>query len=383
MAKKNEYITEIKYPSGYTVYKIRLHYLDENGIRKEIAMTFNEKTYGTKQKALEQAKKELAIKKASIHNETIIKEKSYTLKDVFELTLIQKNVRLSTKDHWEKYYNKYIASKINEKRKFKSIKYFEIQDTLNVLSDCCTNDTINRVSGLWKRLYDVAIRNDIVIKDESRKIEKPQSELIETKREKTTSAEEIDEIIHNIKIKSKSDNRNAFLMRKAIRILYYTGMRTQEVFAIKKSNLSFIDGHYYYLINESLGTSTKEKDVIRQTKTYASIRTIPLNDELKTDIEELMKNSESDYLFIGNNGKFLFGENTIQYVNRYKPKDSTFTLYVCRNNFHTILETNGIDLRTIDELVGHKTQNTTISYVRSNNELKWKAINLMPKLQEF
>lgn len=382
MTKKNEYIVKMKLVSGDIAYRVRLHYLDENGVDKEISKCFNEKKYGTKQKALEQAKKELVRMKMSIQNETVVKEKSYTLREVFELTLNQKNVRLSTKDHWEKYYNKFIASKINEKRKFKSIKYFEIQNTLNILSDCCTNDTINRVSGLWKRLYDVAIRNDIVIKDESRKIEKPQSELIETKREKTTSAEEIDEIIYNIKSKSKSNNRNAFLMRKAIRILYYTGMRTQEVFAMKKSNLSFIDGHYYYLINESLGTSSKEKDVIRQTKTHASIRTIPLNDELKTDIEELIENNESDYLFIGNNGKFLFGENTIQYTNRYKPKDSTFTLYVCRNNFHTVLETNGVDLRTIDELVGHKTQSTTLSYVRSNNELKWKAINLMPKLQE-
>ena len=50
-------------------------------------------------------------------------------------------------------------------------------------------------------------------------------------------------------------------------------------------------------------------------------------------------------------------------------------VYLMEHNFVTQLITNGVDVRTVQELMGHATPVTTVSYARSSDDKKKEAIS--------
>ncbi len=366
MAKNNECI----YDRGSS-YQVKIPYYNEQGIRTSYSKTFAIKKYGTKQIALDEARKHRDEIRVKLANEQIIKtRKKYTLDEMFEYSMSLFSCRLGTKKKVQGTYNKYIKSYIGGQKDFSSIKFKDIQYCLNNMVSVAKNDTIQRVMSIWKRMYKHAIASDIVVKDETYNVSVPKSELIEIKKPMECTIDDVIDICNKIEDKHRS-KREALLLQGIIWIMWYTGMRPAEVCAL---NLDCIDlDNKWIHVRQSVGTSEKEAGVIRQTKNDYSIRDIEIvNNHLIKVINDLMPYAKDGYLFVRDNGRFIDGTYLSDMTRIYSK--GTFRPYMIRHQFATDLCNNGTDWRTLKDLMGHASSTMTIEYARSSNQTRRDAL---------
>jgi len=158
------------------------------------------------------------------------------------------------------------------------------------------------------------------------------------------------------KIISHSENRKSRLM---ISITYACGMRVSELLNLKTSDFKF---------EEKIG-------FIRQAKGKKDrIFNIPefLIKDLKKQIEK-QKERKQEHLFSGSNGR-LTERNFQKIVSLASKKAGIEKLvhpHTLRHSFATHLLENNIDIRKIQELLGHSSISTTEIYTHvSQQELK-------------
>ena len=364
MAKNNECIYERN-----DSYQVKIPYYDEYGKRTSYSKSFPIKKYGTRAKALEMAKKHRDEVRVKIANDMIVKEKHCTLDEVFEGWLSIYNCTLKTQDKLRGTYRKYIKEYFGADRDFASIKFDDIQKCLNNMVSICKDDTIQRARSIWNKMFRYAVGKDIVTKDETYNVITPKSDIITIKKPMTTSFDDMMNTIHLLDQKIEN-RRDSLLMQGALLIICYTGMRPAEVMALDKKNIDFDYMSIY--VCQSVGSTTTERNTIKKTKNENSIRYIPIVEGLIPVLNKLYEISTDDLLFRRDNGEIMNGNflsSACQRVtgNKFRP-------YTLRHQFSTDLLTNGADLRTVQELMGHADSSMTISYARSNAELKKHAL---------
>ena len=369
MAKNNECIEERKTSEGYS-YKVHIPYYDELGIRRFYSKAFSEKTYGTKSRALEEAKKHRDEIRVKLSKKMVVKQKKITLGALFKMAMDLYQCTLGTKKKVECTYNKYIKEFIGENRDFTTIRFNDIQMCLNNMVPIAKDDTIHRCFGIWKRLYRVAIASDFIYKDETINVAVPKSDLLENKKSMTTNYEQLFDVIEQIKLRMLN-KRDSKLCIGALMIQYYTGMRPSEVLALETKNIDLKRKMIY--VCQSVGTTSTEQNTIKKTKNENSVRYVPISDEIVETLKELSDDSIDGILFMRDNGKLMNGTFLSDVTRRFS--NGTFRPYMLRHQFSTDLLVNGTDLRTIQELMGHKESTMTLSYARSNDSLKISAIN--------
>ena len=364
MSYRNECIDEVK--SGY---RVRIGYYDDLGIRRFYSKSFAIKKYGTKQRALEYARKHRDEIKVKLANGLIVKEKHYSLDQIYMEQMSIYNTTLATKKKVEGTYNKYIRNYIGGDRDFSTIKFDDIQRCLNNMVSIAKDDTIQRALAIWKRLYRYAVAKDIVAKDETYNVSAPKSDIITIKKSMEISDEDFNRAIEMLDngIKNK---RESILVQGALIIMRYTGMRPSEVLGLEKKNIDFDFMSIY--VCQRVGTTSKEENVITHAKTEDSIRYIPMVEQLVPVFKKLFELSKGDLIFTKNNGTLMNG-TYLSDVCRIHTK-GLLRPYMLRHQFSTDLLVGGTDVRTIQELMGHRSSTMTIGYARSNDKLKREAI---------
>ena len=233
------------------------------------------------------------------------------------------------------------------------------------MADSSSQDEINRIFSIWKRIYKTAIFHNIAMYDLTLKVTVPKSNKVTIARSTVVTKETLIEI--SDLIIQRINNDDSALIYCALWIMYYTGMRPSEVYALEWKNIDRINKTIF--VCQAIGSTKSKKNTIVKTKTQSSIRTIPYPDEL----EEIFDMLESDtYLFKRKNGEFLNG-NYVSNILRRLSKGKLRT-YMLRHQFSTDLLTNNVDIRTVQELMGHTSGSMSLEYARSNPELMKKAI---------
>ncbi len=364
MAKISEYIEERK-----DSYRVHIPYNDELGIRRFYSKSFSIKKFGTKPAALKAARKHRDEIKFKLANKQIIKLKHYTLEEVFNGMMSIYTVTIATKDKVQGTYNKYIKSFIGGNRDFTSIKFDDIQKCLNNMVSTAKDDTIQRTFSIWKRMYHYAVAKDIIAKDETYNVTLPKSDIITIKKPMKTSFDELTAVLKLIDTKIEN-RRDSVLMQAALLIMYFTGMRPAEVMALDKRNID-LDCMSIYVC-QSVGSTSTEANTIKKTKNENSIRHIPIDPRLIPVLDKLYTMSSEGLLFIRDNGELMNGNFLSSACQRLTKNQ--FRPYTLRHQFSTDLLTNGNDIRTIQEMMGHASSTMTIGYARSNDELKRQAL---------
>ena len=364
MAKVGEYIEERN-----NSYRVHIPYCNEQGKRTFYSESFPFKKYGTKQKALEAAKKHRDEIKAMLANKQIVKVKHYTLEEVFNGMMSISPAAIATKKKVRCTYNKYIKSFIGANRDFASIKFDDIQKCLNKMVSIAKDDTIQRAHSIWESMYHYAVAKDIVVKDETYNVTRPKSDIITIKKPMTTSFEELTDVLKLIDTKIEN-RRDSLLMQAALLIMYFTGMRPAEVMALDKKNIDLNRMSIY--VCQSVGSTSTESNTIKKPKTENSIRYIPIDPRLIPVFNKLYAMSSEGLLFIRDNGELMNGNFLSSACQRLTKNQ--FRPYTLRHQFSTDLLTNGNDIRTIQEMMGHASSTMTIGYARSNDELKRQAL---------
>lgn len=114
-------------------------------------------------------------------------------------------------------------------------------------------------------------------------------------------------------------------------------------------------------------------------------RQIPLNDVCITAINTYLSvrpDVESDYLFISERKKG-FTVGGIQYLVKKYYKNAginikKYSTHDLRHTAATLMHNNGVDIRTLQEILGHADISTTQIYTHLNPEIKQKAVNNNP-----
>ena len=165
----------------------------------------------------------------------------------------------------------------------------------------------------------------------------------------TLSKDEVKKLLNELKTEKS---------KLMISLMYACGFRVSELTNLKISNLNF---------SEKIGH-------VRQAKGNKDrIFNIPefLVDELQ-DLVVLQKNSGQEFLFSGRSGKI--SERNLQKIVSLAAKRADLKNVHChtlRHSFATHLLENGIDIRKIQELLGHADLSTTQIYTHiSTEELK-------------
>lgn len=297
-------------------------------------------------------------------------EKPITVQECFNQITDIYVIRVETLRKLTIYFNKYIHPKEKELSK---ITRYDIINDLNSMVSIASDDTIQRVLSIWKNIFGVGIAKEYIKSDLTLHIQCPKSHLKPTsKRNELTTINCIEDLNKAIQSSQMSHN-DKIVIPLMLQTLFLTGMRPSECFALEKSDVDL--ENKTIMINKEVGSDLEDNWIIRQCKTKESNRVIPISDKLVPILEEALK-TKGDYLFPSNESYF---NNTIgdRLHKLAKKRGFDFHLYQCRHTFITTLFMNGVDLKTIQELVGQKINATTIGYVVSDDDKKKNAINII------
>ncbi|MBR2389004.1 MAG: site-specific integrase [Clostridia bacterium] len=159
----------------------------------------------------------------------------------------------------------------------------------------------------------------------------------------------------------------------------YTGMRKGEILALQWKDINFKDN----LINVYKSVQHEgNKPSIKDTKTEAGTRIVPLLKPLKERLEGITPRRAENYIFSDDGSQPLTNRRYITLYNEYKKKYGiTCTAHQLRHSFATIAFENGIDAKDVQELLGHKQLSTTLDIYTDFR--KSHLIKLTDKLNEI
>ena len=225
------------------------------------------------------------------------------------------------------------------------------------------------ISGI-RRFYDYLILEGLTKNNPMENIETPK---IGINLPTTLTVEEIDQIILNVKLGSKTGLRNVAI----IELLYSCGLRVSELINLKISDLFF---------NESLikvtGKGNKERfvPISNQSQLYINnyIKKIRIFNKINKGFE--------DTLFLNERGSGLSRVmifiilKELKKQSNIKKKIGPHTL---RHSFATHLIENGADLITIQKMMGHESITTTERYLHvSKKHLIESVMKFHPRNKE-
>ena len=360
--KKEKYIDQ-RYSDRTGLWTFRVNVRQAN-----ICKSFNEATYNDAKTAYEYAKAYRDKVVYQFNQGSVLKKTTLTIKDVFEESFDLLILREETKRKHRIYFERYI----HNEQPIKNLNQGMIIECLNDMVNDCSDDTINRIFSIWKRIVKTALVKEYIGRDYTLGIIVPKSHrLYKEKRPASTSKATLDLIIDEIGSSGltayEKESYKLFMLT-----LYYTGARPGEIFALNKN-----DVHDDYIsITKEIGSSLEEHHVVRTCKTESSIRNIPICKELKPILKRAMYLSECDILFATKENDYYDTNDVSTKIRKYSNKlGLEFHLYQLRHLFSSDLVRDGVDLRTIQELMGHASKGMTLSYARSDDSTKMKALS--------
>lgn len=201
-------------------------------------------------------------------------------------------------------------------------------------------------------------------KDPSETIERPK---IKKRLPSVLSISDIDNIL-NINTINDFDYRNKAMLE----LMYATGLRVSELVNLNVNDIDIANS-----VVRCFGKGNKE-------------RIIPIGDIAIDSIREYLERRSSmlkgyitDYLFINNHGNKLTRQGffkILKIIAKKQGVNKSFSPHTLRHSFATHLLENNVDLRIIQELLGHENISTTQVYTHlQNNLIKKNYDNYHPR----
>ena len=248
----------------------------------------------------------------------------------------------------------------------KEVNYSQIRYWVTVLVDQdLSNRSINRKISSLKTFYKFLVKIDEL---DCSPLSKHKALKTETKVQIPFSVDEIRSVL-DVNIGSDFE---AIRNKLIIELLYSTGIRRAELI-----NLKLIDVDFSQNQVKVLGKLNKE-------------RYIPLLENIQNTIRLYLKKRESlesiedeFYLILTRKGKKIYNSLVYRIVKNYFFKVSAKVKkspHILRHSFATHLLSNGADLNSVKELLGHSSLASTQVYTHNNiSELKKVYSNSHPR----
>ena len=158
-------------------------------------------------------------------------------------------------------------------------------------------------------------------------------------------------------------------------LLYSTGVRVSELINIKISDINNYD-----MSIRVLGKGNKERIVL-----YGNSLKDSLYNYLNNSRNKLLK-TDTDILLLNKNGTPLTDRGVRLIISKIVEKtalNKNISPHVIRHTFATHLLTDGADLKTVQELLGHSSLSATEVYTHiSNEQLRKTYLDYHPRAKE-
>lgn len=177
---------------------------------------------------------------------------------------------------------------------------------------------------------------------------------------------------------NRPQRRNKKYLKDLVLFAINTGMRQEEIFKLKWSNV-FIKNSYIR---------------VTDTKTHED-RNVPINLTVR-DILKRRKSQGTEYVFTNSKGKRLtvltnafwtaVKKAGLEWVEKDKKgkviDKGRFRFHDCRHTFGSRLGMNGTDLKTIMEIMGHRTTKVAMRYQHPSPDHKLAAVKSLDIVKE-
>lgn len=178
------------------------------------------------------------------------------------------------------------------------------------------------------------------------------------------SIEEVDKMIDSIPLETEIDIRN----RAILEIMYGAGLRVSEVCDLKVKDLH-LNTKYLNII----GKGNKERIVPIGDLAVEALR------KYLTEARPIItKNTYSDYVFLSYQGKPLSRQSIFKLIKQLALKcgiEKEISPHTLRHSFATHLLENGVDLRYVQEMLGHEDISTTQIYTHLDSKKLHDLVN--------
>ena len=261
------------------------------------------------------------------------------------------NKELNYSENTEISYREDITNFLNylEKKQlnYKKIDGEIIRDYLKYLDEAkLKNSTIARRISALRTFYNYLLNKNIVDTNLFNSIRNPK---LEKKLPNYLSYEELAKILDNIDISTKIGLRNRLL----VELFYATGCRVSEMINIKVSDIN------------------KSNNSIRIMGKGSKERIVYFGEYARDYLDRYLPLIDTDYLFTQESRDKL-SIHDVEYIISDLVKNLALKTHVTphtlRHTFATHLLNNGADIKTVQELLGHSSLNTTGIYTHVSNE---------------
>lgn len=305
---------------------------------------------------------------------------TYTINDLMYKWLFQvkiNEVKPSSFQSYECTYRNYIKESEIAGLKVYSIKSLQIQEYYNKLGKTKTFSQINKLNKLLKQFFFYAEKEGFILKNPCLNLTIPNKEKQVRKKDiKYFDEKEIKQLK-----KAFSGNKIEPIVLTALG----TGLRQGELLALKWENVN-LDEKYLEVIEtvKKVYVFDKEgnkelKTVYNTPKTEYSVRKVDLPEKIVNLLSSLPRESEFVFAKDGKpfSSKTVFGnwKRTLKKNNIPHKK-----FHALRHTYATMLLTNGVDLKTVQDLMGHSDITITQIYLHILPKAKKNAVNKINKL---
>lgn len=185
---------------------------------------------------------------------------------------------------------------------------------------------------------------------------------------KTLTQNEIDQVLRYIATKNRYAIRNRALLLTS----FYSGMRVGEIASLTISDIQNDDD------------TIKSEIRLSASQTKGNVgRVVFVNEKLRTELDNYLRNrriKDKDKPLFYTEKREGFNANTLTqwFFWLYKKAGiSSASSHSGRRTFITNLANKGVGVRVLASLAGHKSINTTMIYIDTNDEIKRRAVELV------
>lgn len=296
---------------------------------------------------------------------------------------VKPTVSASTFDRYMVMYNNHILNSSIGNSQIKEVEPLQLQEYFNSKKEY-SRSYLKTLKNILNGAFESAIANNHI------RINPVSSVKLPTLESKRTSVE----ILTPTQQKAYMGSLERYTHGIIFLLGLYTGMRIGELCALKWSNIDMdncvihvIESIKYIKNYNDDGTSSNMM-VTKTPKTSKGTRDIPIPNTIVEKLIAYRKTSyksDDDLVFCTKTGKPLlhfYVSKTHKAICKKAGIDEV-TIHALRHTFATRCIENGIDVKTVSELLGHADVSITLSvYLHSTPETKKAAIDKLAKMYD-